>query len=115
MFFSSCKKNTNSEIYNHNDYKNFINSPNIQYDKVWNTYCITCHKKETDYIGIDQIEYWEKAAKKNIDTLFNHVYYGFEGKYGVMPKRGSCYECSKIEIKNSIYHLFYLSDNYSKK
>ena len=86
IFFSSCKKNTNSEIYNHNDYKNFINSPNIQYDKVWNTYCITCHKKEIDYIGIDQIEYWKKAAKKNIDTCWRL----FQRK---RDKPSDCKEC----------------------
>ena len=115
IFIISCSKRTNSNIYNQNDYKNFLTYSNTKENKTWESYCSNCHNKNINHIGIDEINYWEKKAKKGIDTLLYNVFNGYSGDYGIMPPKGSCYECSEIDIKNSIYYLFHISSKYKKE
>ena len=114
ILLNSCNKNVDVNIYESIGYNDFLTNINKQKNSTWESNCIKCHSRNNNFIGFDKKNYWNKTAQKGIDTLFNHVYNGYNGKYGIMPPRGSCYECSEIEIKNSIFYLFYLS-KHSKK
>ena len=110
----SCQNNYELDVYNSAAYQNFSTSLKSQSNKTWENSCMKCHNINTEYIGYDVTDYWNKTAKKGIDTLYKHVYEGYKGDLGIMPPRGSCYDCSEHEIRKSIYYLFYLSEKYNK-
>ena len=113
MIFKSCEKVPDLNVYETEEYQTFSTNLESEHSNTWESSCIKCHNLNTDYIGYDVTNYWNKIAKKGIDTLYKHVYQGYKGELGIMPPRGSCYDCSELDIKNSIYHLFYLSEKYN--
>ena len=110
----SCQNSYELDVYDSEAYQNFSTHLKSQSNKTWEKNCVKCHNTNTEHIGYDVTNYWNKTAKKGIDTLFKSVYEGYKGEFGVMPPRGACYSCTSPEIKNSIYYLLYLSKEYEK-
>lgn len=115
IVFMSCENNSDISLYKTKEYQIFSTNLENEHNKTWESSCIKCHNLNTEYIGYNVTDYWKKTAKKGIDTLYKHVYQGYNGDLGIMPPRGSCYDCSEFDIKNSIYHLFYLSEKYNRE
>ena len=53
--------------------------------------------------------YWDAAASKGIDELFESVWEGKQGEDGVMPAKGFCNLCSEDEIRKSVFYIFHLA------
>ena len=112
MFIVACVNKKENSIYDNSEYLEFLKSSKSNSFEIWESYCITCHNSGIDKIGIDQTSYWRNSSKNSLENLYENVYNGYEGKNGIMPKRGACYECSEQDLKNSIFHLFFLSDQF---
>ena len=58
---------------------------------------------------LDATELWDATASKGIDELFESVWEGKQGEYGVMPAKGFCNLCSEDEIRKSVFYIFHLA------
>jgi len=74
-------------------------------EAVYKKYCFACHDagiagaaKHTD------AERWEESAAKGIPTLVKHVTEGYTGKYGMLPPKGACMECSEQDITDAVHY-----------
>ncbi len=74
--------------------------------KVYSESCIVCHM--TGVAGApalkDKIR-WEGIAAKGIKQLHHNAIDGFTGKYGVMPAKGSCSDCSTQDIYDAVAYM----------
>ena len=79
-------------------------------EAIWAVACFRCHMYGTNgAVLLQEKEYWDAAASKGIDKLFESVWEGKEGEYGIMPAKGFCNLCSEEEIKNSVFYIFHLA------
>ena len=80
-----------------------IDNGKVVYDKI----CIACHM--TGVAGaaaLDDKPRWEEMAAKGMKTLHSSVINGVtEGKYGVMPPKGSCADCSDQDLYDGIGYM----------
>lgn len=80
-----------------------IENGKVVYEKI----CIACHM--TGVAGAAALTdkpRWEEMAAKGMKTLHNSVISGIpEGKYGVMPERGSCTDCSDQDLYDAINYM----------
>lgn len=80
-----------------------IDNGKVVYDKI----CIACHM--TGVAGAAALTdkpRWEEMAAKGMKTLHNSVINGIpEGKYGVMPERGSCTDCSDQDLYDGVSYM----------
>ena len=75
-------------------------------EAVYNKACIACH--QTGVAGAAAITdkaRWEEIAAKPMSTLLEHAWKGFTGKYGVMPEKGTCMDCSKQDLYDAIHYM----------
>ncbi|MEA3497198.1 MAG: c-type cytochrome [Bacteroidota bacterium] len=80
-----------------------IENGKVVYEKV----CMGCHKTGLNgSAALDDTERWEEISDKNIDTLQNQAIRGYDGKYGLMPERGTCPECSDQDLLDAIIYMF---------
>jgi cytochrome c5 len=75
----------------------------VVYEKV----CIACHM--TGVAGAAKItdhERWAEVATKGMDELHKSVINGIpDGKYGVMPPRGSCTDCTDKDLYDAVAYI----------
>ena len=80
-----------------------VDNGKVVYEKI----CIACHM--TGVAGaaaLTDTPRWEEMAAKGMKTLHNSVINGIpEGKYGVMPERGSCTDCSDQDLYDGIGYM----------
>lgn len=77
--------------------------------EVYNRVCIACHL--TGVAGAAKIsnkERWQEVAPKGMKTLHESVINGVpDGKYGVMPERGSCTDCTDKDLYDAVAYIFH--------
>ncbi|UBM61769.1 c-type cytochrome [Candidatus Sulfidibacterium hydrothermale] len=74
--------------------------------KVYNKVCIACHM--TGVAGAPALKdkaRWTEIAAKGLKQLHHDAISGFTGKYGVMPARGSCTDCSDQDLYDAVAYM----------
>ena len=70
--------------------------------EIFMTFCKSCHLHGTTGAPpLGNKEIWSKRRGKGIEVLTTHAIEGFRG----MPPRGTCLNCTDIEIKSAIEYM----------
>ena len=108
--YYSCAKKEVVNIYESEEYKTLDQKNLNSGEAIWAVACFRCHMYGTNgAVLLQEKKYWDEAASKGIDKLFESVWEGKEGEYGIMPAKGFCNFCSEDEIKNSVFYIFHLA------
>jgi cytochrome c5 len=74
---------------------------------VFNKVCVACHL--TGVAGAAKLTdkaRWEEYAAQGIDAMHHAVINGVpNGKYGVMPARGTCTDCSDQDLFDAVSYI----------
>lgn len=109
FIFIGCEQKA-VNIYDSVEYKNFDSKDLIVGESIWATACFRCHMYGTNgAVVLETKNYWDKAANKGINKLYDSVWKGYEGEHGKMPAKGFCNLCDEEEIKKSVLYLFHLA------
>jgi len=97
-FLSSCGGSGNEEKV-----------ANLENGKaVYNKACIACHwKGVAGAAPLSDKARWEEIAAKGMKTLTNHALTGVTGKYGVMPEKGTCVDCTEDDLFDAISYMMH--------
>ena len=111
LFLSQgCEKKQVVNIYESEEYKTLTQKDINSGEAIWAIACFRCHMYGTNgAVLLDEKIYWDEAASKGIDKLFESVWEGIQGKNGVMPAKGFCNLCSEDEIRKSVFYIFHLA------
>ena len=108
--YYSCEKKEVVNIYESEEYKTLTKKDLNSGEAIWAVACFRCHMYGTNgAVLLDEKEYWDATASKGIDELFESVWEGKQGEYGVMPAKGFCNLCSEDEIRKSVFYIFHLA------
>ena len=108
--YNGCTKKEVVNIYESEEYKTLTKKDFNNGEAIWAVACFRCHMYGTNgAVLLQEKEYWDADASKGIDKLFESVWEGKEGEYGIMPAKGFCNLCSEDEIKNSVFYIFHLA------
>ena len=108
--YYSCAKKEVVNIYESEEYKTLTKKDLNSGEAIWAVACFRCHMYGTNgAVLLDEKEYWDATASKGIDELFESVWKGKQGEYGVMPAKGFCNLCSEDEIRKSVFYIFHLA------
>ena len=108
--YYSCEKKEVVNIYESEEYKTLTKKDLNGGEAIWAVACFRCHMFGTNgAVLLDEKEYWDATASKGIDELFESVWEGKKGEYGVMPAKGFCNLCSEDEIRKSVFYIFHLA------
>ena len=114
--YYSCAKKEVVNIYESEEYKTLDQKNLNSGEAIWAVACFRCHMYGTNgAVLLQEKEYWDAAASKGIDKLFESVWEGKEGEYGIMPAKGFCNLCSEEEIKNSVFYIFHLAKKFKQQ
>lgn len=90
---------------------------NIENGKaVYNKVCLACHM--TGVAGAPALKdkaRWEGIAKKDMNTLHLNAINGFTGKYGVMPPKGTCTDCTDQDLYDAVAYMLKTAEVAAKK
>ncbi|MDP2238521.1 MAG: c-type cytochrome [Bacteroidales bacterium] len=77
---------------------------NLENGKViYNKACIACHwKGVAGAAALEDKPRWEEIAAKGMTVLLEHSIKGYTGKFGVMPEKGTCLDCSEQDMYDAI-------------
>ena len=110
IFFIGCNKKTEINIYESDEYKSLTKKDIIVGESIFAIACGQCHRfGNNGAIVLENKKYWDQAAMKGVDELFNSVWNGYKGENGVMPPRGFYRMGSEAEIRKSVLYLFHLA------
>ncbi len=110
-FFSGCagggSTETNEKTTKVAEPKNEL-TYNLDNGKaVYDRICMACHL--TGVAGaakLSETERWAEVAPKGLKELQKSVINGIpDGKYGVMPERGSCTDCSDQDLLDGVAYI----------
>ena len=76
----------------------------VVYDKI----CIACHMVGVaGAASLTDKPRWDEMAAKGIETLHKSVVNGIleGGKYGVMPEKGQCTDCSDQDLYDAVGYM----------
>tara|TARA_B100000579_G_scaffold386863_1_gene358886 strand:+ start:486 stop:914 length:429 start_codon:yes stop_codon:yes gene_type:complete len=108
--YYGCSKKEIVNIYESEEYKALTQKEINSGEAIWAIACFRCHMYGTNgAVLLQEKEYWDAAASKGIDELFESVWEGKQGESGVMPAKGFCNLCSEDEIKKSVFYIFHLA------
>ena len=108
--YNGCTKKEVVNIYESEEYKTLTKKDFNDGEAIWAVACFRCHMYGTNgAVLLDEKEYWDATASKGIDELFESVWEGKQGEYGVMPAKGFCNLCSEDEIRKSVFYIFHLA------
>ena len=108
--FYGCVKKEVVNIYESEEYKTLTKKEINGGEAIWAIACFRCHMYGTNGATLlQEKEYWDAAASKGIDELFESVWKGKQGEGGVMPAKGFCNLCSEDEIRKSVFYIFHLA------
>ena len=108
--YNGCAKKEVVNIYESEEYKTLTKKDFNNGEAIWAVACFRCHMYGTNgAVLLDEKEYWDATASKGIDELFESVWEGKQGEYGVMPAKGFCNLCSEDEIRKSVFYIFHLA------
>ena len=110
IILTSCGEKTPPvNIFDSDEYKNLTRKEIIVGESIWATACFRCHRYGTNgAVVFENKAYWDQAATKGLEELYNSVWEGKKGENGVMPPKGFCNLCSEDEIKKSVLYIFHL-------
>jgi len=108
ILFTSCGGNGSDTSSKSESKKSVEMTANIDNGKiVYEKICIACHM--TGVAGAAALTdkpRWEEMAAKGKKTLHKSVIIGIpEGKYGVMPEKGSCTDCSDQDLYDAVGYM----------
>jgi len=111
FYANGCnKKHVAENIYESEEYKSINSKDLLTGEAIWATSCFRCHRHGLNgAVAYEDKEYWDKSAKKGIETLFKSVWDGYKGQHGVMPAKGFCNLCEEDEIRKSVIYTFHLA------
>lgn len=75
-------------------------------EAVYNKACIACHM--TGVAGAAALSdkaRWEENAAKGMAELTKSAISGYTGKYGVMPEKGTCMDCTEQDMYDAISYM----------
>ena len=108
--YHGCTKKEVVNIYESEEYKTLTKKDFNDGEAIWAVACFRCHMYGTNgAVLLDEKEYWDATASKGIDELFESVWEGKQGEYGVMPAKGFCNLCSENDIRKSVFYIFHLA------
>ena len=108
--YHGCTEKEVVNIYKSEEYKTLTKKDLNGGEAIWAVACFRCHMFGTNgAVLLDEKEYWDATASKGIDELFESVWEGKQGEYGVMPAKGFCNLCSEDEIRKSVFYIFHLA------
>ena len=108
--YNGCMKKEVVNIYESEEYKTLTKKDFNNGEAIWAVACFRCHMYGTNgAVLLDEKEYWDATASKGINELFESVWEGKQGEYGVMPAKGFCNLCSEDEIRKSVFYIFHLA------
>ena len=108
--YHGCTKKEVVNIYESEEYKTLTKKDLNGGEAIWAVACFRCHMFGTNgAVLLDEKEYWDGTASKGIDELFESVWEGKQGEYGIMPAKGFCNLCSEDEIRKSVFYIFHLA------
>ena len=108
--YNGCMKKEVVNIYESEEYKTLTKKDFNNGEAIWAVACFRCHMHGTNgAVLLDEKEYWDATASKGINELFESVWEGKQGEYGVMPAKGFCNLCSEDEIRKSVFYIFHLA------
>lgn len=74
-------------------------------EAIYKKLCFACHDnglagaaKHTDQAR------WAESAAKGVPTLIKHVTEGYQGKYGMLPPKGTCMDCTDQDIIDAVHY-----------
>lgn len=71
-------------------------------EMVFNEYCFACH--QTGAVGAPKLgdqQAWAPYEKKGLPAMLEKTIHG----YGRMPRMGTCFECSEVELAAAIEYM----------
>lgn len=74
-------------------------------EAVYKKFCFACH--DNGLAGAAKhadTARWAESAAKGIPTLVKHVTEGYQGKYGMLPPKGTCMDCSDQDIIDAVHY-----------
>ena len=108
--YYGCSKKEIVNIYESEEYKTLTQKEINSGEAIWAIACFRCHMYGTNgAVLLQEKKYWDAAASKGIDELFESVWEGKQGEDGVMPAKGFCNLCSEDEIRKSVFYIFHLA------
>ncbi len=74
---------------------------------VYNKVCFACHKDGVaGAAALTNKKRWQEMADKGAEKLTQSVITGvINGKYGTMPPKGACNDCSDQDIYDGIHYM----------
>jgi len=75
-------------------------------ETIYKKACIACHM--TGVAGAAALSdkpRWEENAAKGMATLTQSALSGYTGKYGVMPEKGTCMDCTEQDMFDAISYM----------
>jgi len=74
-------------------------------EAVYKKFCFACHDgglagaaKHAD------TQRWAESAAKGVPMLVKHVTEGYQGKYGMLPPKGTCMDCSEQDLIDAVHY-----------
>ena len=117
LFFSliliiliGCGNKSPVNIYESEGYKNLSANDIKIGESIWASTCFRCHMYGSmGAVSVNDKKHFDELAAKGFEQLSKRVTDGMEGARGVMPPKGSCYSCSKVELEKAVYYIFHLA------
>ena len=73
---------------------------------VYNKACIACHMSGVaGAAALSDTPRWEENASKGLIALTKSAMEGYTGKYGVMPEKGTCMDCTEQDMYDAISYM----------
>jgi cytochrome c5 len=107
---ASSETATPAKIEPVSDVQAAVASGELTYDlangeAVYKKYCFACH--DNGLAGAakhSDTARWAESAAKGIPTLIKHATEGYQGKYGMLPPKGTCMECSDQDLTDAVHY-----------
>jgi cytochrome c5 len=75
-------------------------------EAIYNKACIACHLKGVaGAAALSDKPRWEENAAKGMAALTQSALNGYTGKYGVMPEKGTCMDCTEQDLYDAISYM----------
>jgi cytochrome c5 len=76
---------------------------------VYDRACHVCHIDAAEGIagaaGLRDPARWRAQSAKGWSTLLEHVQQGWTGRYGTLPPRGTCADCSERDLFDAVHYM----------
>ena len=107
IIITGCGKKTPPvNIYDSDEYKNLTRKEIIVGESIWATACFRCHRYGTNgAVVFENKAYWDQAATKGLEELYNSVWEGKKGEMAQCLQRVFAIFVQKMKLKNQSFTL----------